>query len=199
MPGEGKPALQQRRGGGHAAKERAAADHSHHRQLPEHRIAGNGRIFPAVGNDDRQRGGADQQHRYMKRCLPRRLEEAGREMGPRVTGQQHGLEENHRRVPDRRRAAEKRQDHLAQQRLNRKQQKRAEQQRQGIKRNKQAGGRHSGGVLSKSLPVGRKMSRQSAVNRASPSQTPVLPILCLAVVNIAETVAGMDASGGRCG
>src|SRR2546427_10888780 len=70
-----------------------------------------------------------------QRLAPRA--EAMREVGVRVTGEQHALEEHQAGGPDRRRAAEPRQDLLGDDRLNQEQQEGGEEDRRRVRQARQ--------------------------------------------------------------
>src|SRR2546430_12775666 len=72
----------------------------------------------------------------MEQCLAPRAEAMG-EVGVRVTGEQHALEEHQAGGPDRRRAAEPRQDLLGDDRLNQEQQEGGEEDRRRVRQARQ--------------------------------------------------------------
>src|SRR3989441_3372323 len=72
----------------------------------------------------------------MEQCLAPRAEAMG-EVGVRVTGEQHALEEHQAGRPNRRRAAKPRQDLLGDDRLNQEQQEGGEEDRRRVRQARQ--------------------------------------------------------------
>ena len=130
MGGAREPVLQQRRRRGEREKRRPDGD----RELADEPEHGNAfRRRRRLAQIERQEAGGAQQHQPMDRALGVPTE-PGQQMGVEVAQQQHRLEEAHRRVPDRRRAAEPRQHHFRDHRLHQEQHPGAEEQRRGIGR-----------------------------------------------------------------
>ncbi len=135
MPGAGKPLLQQRGGRRHDQKRQShgcrEADHQ-----PQGRIVRTGKVPEDLIGDmhgqhqKRQRHQAHMEHRLATRAQPPRGK-----MRIRVAQQQDRLIKDEARVPHRRRASQKWQDHLAHHGLDDKQQARTEQERQRIQIN----------------------------------------------------------------
>ena len=127
MAGEAEPSLEQRRRG-RDDEERHADDD---RQDPEH---GQNRIRVGrrrpVAERERQEQERPEEHERLEQKLAAAREPGADEVRVGVTGQEHALEEDHARVPHRRRAAEQRQDHLADHRLDEEQERGAREERQ---------------------------------------------------------------------
>ena len=125
----GEPALQQRRGG----RDGEHRQPHHQRQPDQQPERGRGaRRRRARAQVERQgQRSQGQQHGDVHADLRRARQQAGQRMGVGVAEQQDGLEEHHAGAPHRRRAAEARQHHLGDHRLDHEHQAGAEEQRGG--------------------------------------------------------------------
>jgi hypothetical protein len=129
----GEPGLEQRAGGGEGDEGQAdhggepaqhRADRRLRRDRPPRVARGErrGPVEPAPG-DERQR---EAHEREVQVPLPPRGEAIGEEVGPRVAGEERGLEEQQAGRPEGRGAAEPREESLAEHQLHLEQQQRAE-------------------------------------------------------------------------
>lgn len=125
-----EPVLQQ--GGGRGERDERQADRcGEQAQQPEFEPSLR-RSFEAVSNADRQRRGGNCQKAKMDEGRETRRQHAAEQVRVGVAQQQCRLEEHHCDRPDRGRAAEPRQHHLREHRLDREQQQRREEERRGI-------------------------------------------------------------------
>ena len=125
MAASGKPRLQQRRVGGHR-HERQPDRSREHAELPEIGLALR-RLAPARRQADRQADDGEQAHAEMDDAREMRRRLVDQQVSVDVAGEQRALEEEHRHRPHRRRAAEHRQHHLGEHRLDGEQQERGEE------------------------------------------------------------------------
>ena len=125
-----KPTLQQR-AGGRDDEERQPDRDTQQREQPGDR-AGGGRRCPALGEVDGEDNEWEQKEEQMQDNLAAQAEPAGARVSVGVTGEQHGLIEDKRRVPHRRRAAEQRQHHFGEHGLHDEQQGGADEEGEGV-------------------------------------------------------------------
>ena len=121
-----KPVLQQRRGR-RQREERQADRRSQNPQGPPSRIGRAG--LPDV-NRQRQHGAGGKEHAGVHQPLPARRDAAAQRVRVEISEQQHGLEEDHARAPDRGTAAEHRQQDLPGQRLHHEEEGRRQENRE---------------------------------------------------------------------
>lgn len=132
------PALDQRRVGGQRGERDADPERKQRQGLRRGR---SGRIIAVLQRQgDRQKRQPGPPNQQVHCDLHPRVRQAAEEMRVDVPGDQAGLEKQHRRGPDRRRAAQERQHHLGVHRLDKKQQRRGEKQRQRKQRRSETGG-----------------------------------------------------------
>jgi hypothetical protein len=122
--------LQQRAGGGEAEVRQADARREDPQDRRDRRVVAGGlerRVGQHAGGEPR----GEREQRDVDRDLGARRGVAREQVRVDVAAEQHALEEQHRRGPHRRRAAEPRQDRLAGHRLDLEQQERAREDHRG--------------------------------------------------------------------
>ena len=136
--GAGKPALEERAIGGDG-EEGQADGHREGRDQPQRGEALRWRV--AEQRQDGDRHGQERQ-RHDREMDGERVGgfEAGEEMGIGIAGEQRRLEEHHRHRPDGRCAAEPRQDHLGEHRLDGEEEQGGEENGRGEDRQQESGG-----------------------------------------------------------
>src|SRR5262249_42797988 len=130
--GAGEPLLQQRGGGADDGERQTDRDEQDGEQAHDGVVAalGDQVLVDGDGKENGEKNDRKKKEGNVQNGLLARPEPGNSAVGVGVAGQQQRLEKDHAGVPDRRRAAKQRRDHLADHRLDQEQQQSAAEERQ---------------------------------------------------------------------